>query len=247
MDVAELEKVGLNKNEAIVYIELMKLGFASAGTLIKKTEFHRNIVYDNLEKLIDKGLISYILEGKLKIFQINPPEMLPSYLEKQQKILDEKKLIAKKIQKEAEQQFKSAENKQDSMIYRGVRGVKLVMNDVLETKKDFISFGGPKESNDIMQKHFWKNFTLKQIEAKISSRLLFNSSLREWGEEVSHRFNKIKYLSNAIEPLTQTIVFGSKTAIIVWKEKPIVTLIIDKTVAESYYEFFQLLWETANT
>ena len=37
MDIAELEKVGLNKNEAIVYIELIKLGSASAGTLIRKT------------------------------------------------------------------------------------------------------------------------------------------------------------------------------------------------------------------
>ena len=247
MDVAELEKVGLNKNEAIVYIELMKLGSASAGTLIKNTEFHRNIVYDNLEKLIDKGLISYILEGKLKIFQMNSPEMLSSYLEKQQKSLDEKKLIANEIQKEAEQQFKSRQNRQESMIYRGIKGVKLVMNDVLETKKKFISFGGPKISNDIMKKHFWKNFTLKQIEAKISSRLLFNSSLREWGKEVSHRFNKIRYLSNIIEPLTQTIVFGNKTAIIVWKEKPIVTLIIDESVAKSYSEFFQILWKTAET
>ena len=53
MDPKKLEKLGLNRNEAEVYVDLLKLGQTSAGELIRRTGFHRNIVYDNLEKLID--------------------------------------------------------------------------------------------------------------------------------------------------------------------------------------------------
>jgi sugar-specific transcriptional regulator TrmB len=246
MDFLSFERIGLNKNEAIVYIELMKLGQATAGQLIKKTEFHRNIVYDNLEKLIDKGLVSYILEGKKKIFQVNPPEMLTDFLEKQQESLNKKKKIAQELKDEILKHFKIVQTKQEAVIYRGVKGIKLVMKDILETGKNYISFGAPEESNTLMGKTFWKNFSIKQKEKRIYSKLLFNLSLKYWGKQVSHKYNKIKYLENTIEPLTQTIVYGSKTAVIVWTEKPIITLINDENVAKSYTDFFDILWKTSS-
>ena len=65
-----LIKLGFNKNEAKVYLALIEFGKADAGQIIAETKFHKNIVYDNLDKLIDKGLVSFIIENKKKIFQI---------------------------------------------------------------------------------------------------------------------------------------------------------------------------------
>ncbi len=249
MDYTELEKIGLNKNEAIVYIELTKLGQASAGELIKETEFHRNIVYDNLEKLIDKGLVSFITEGQRKIFQIAPPDMLTDFLDKQQQSLDEKKKIAEKLKKEVKKQFDTAQEKQESVILRGKKAVKLIMKDVVDTNEPYISFGAPVASNDVMGKAFWRGIAVRMHEQKQPVQLLFNESLRDWGQELVDVFGypgrELKYMTYPSEPITQTMVYGTKVAIMVWVEKPIVTLINNKDVADSYREFFKVLWAQA--
>lgn len=249
MDYAELEKIGLNKNEAIVYIELSRLGQASAGELIKKTGFHRNIVYDNLEKLIDKGLASFITEGKRKIFQITSPEMLTEFLDKEQESLDEKKKTAEKIRAQIKKQFDTAREKQESVILRGVKGVKLISKDVFETNQDYVSFGAPAISNEIMGKDFWMGVARRLKEKKLRVKLLFNESLRDWGEqmkkELGYTSKELKYLDYPTEPITQTTVYGTKVAIGVWTQKPIITLIDNAEVANSYREFFNVLWSQA--
>ncbi len=247
MDILSLQEIGLNKNEAIIYSKLVHLGKVTAGELIKKTEFHRNIVYDNLEKLIDKGLISFVPEGKVKIFQLANPEMITEYLEKQQKSLNARKQIAVKIKKEIQKKYSLVKNEQGATIYRGVNGVKLVMKEILESGENYISLGAPIESNKIMGELYWENFAIKQRETKTHARLLFNESLKEWKKQVSHKFNKIKYLTQKSESLTQTIVCRNKVVIVVWSEKPIITVINDIDVAKSYSSFFNFLWKSAKS
>ena len=67
MEIENLVELGFNKNEAIVLLALLKVGKSDANQIIKATKFHKNIVYDNLEKLIDKGLITFIKEKGRKV------------------------------------------------------------------------------------------------------------------------------------------------------------------------------------
>ena len=54
-----LEELGLTKNEIKIYLALLELGTTPAGILIKKVDMHRASVYDVIDQLINKGLISY--------------------------------------------------------------------------------------------------------------------------------------------------------------------------------------------
>ena len=143
MEETNLIKLGLNKNETRVYVSLLKKGSASAGELIADTEFHRNIVYDNLDKLINKGLVSFISEGKKKIFQANSPESIIDMLEKEQDGLDEKKKIAEGVRKSISQLISKQEPKQEATIFRGVKGIKSILKDTLEEGEDYYVFGAP--------------------------------------------------------------------------------------------------------
>jgi len=84
MEYHELIKLGFNKNEAIVYLSLIKFKKADALQIIKDTKFHKNIVYDNLEKLIDKGLVTFVMENSKKSFQLAPSNMLIQFFEEQE-------------------------------------------------------------------------------------------------------------------------------------------------------------------
>ena len=47
MKAEDFIELGFNKNEAKVYLALIKFGKADARLLIEETKFHKNIIYDN--------------------------------------------------------------------------------------------------------------------------------------------------------------------------------------------------------
>ncbi len=245
MEETNLLKIGLNRNEAKVYITLLKLGTATAGQLIKATEFHRNIVYDNLEKLTDRGLVTFILEGKKKLFRPAPPEMITQMMEKEQQELNERKHTAEVIKKEVEKISSHAKETQDATIFRGVNGLKVVFKDTLAKGKDYYVFGAPKSSLEIMGSTYWENYNLKRAEKKITIKMIFNDDLREWSNKIKSNLTQIRFLPKKFDSVTETIIYGSKVAIIVWTEKPIATLIHDTNLAKSYKQYFDLLWKQA--
>jgi len=247
MDLENLRQIGLNSNESIVYLALLKSGKVSAGELAQKSGLHRAVVYDNLERLVEKGLVSFISEGKRKLFHPNSPKMLIDLLERERKELDTKIEIANKIQKEAELLVLRSKTPQDASMLRGKRGVMLVYEDILKVGKSYNAFGAPKASVDIMGETFWKNIDVKTRDKKIRINLIFNESLRDYGGAILRELKHInlKYIDHGFDALTQTIIYGAKVAIIVWTEKPIITLIEDENVVESYNSYFNLLWGIA--
>ena len=82
-----LEEAGLTKNELTVYKALLQLGSTTAGPLTKKSGIHRSRVYESLNRLIEKGLVSYKIKANRKYFQAQNPEALVDFIEeKKQKI-----------------------------------------------------------------------------------------------------------------------------------------------------------------
>ena len=63
MNTKILEAAGLTGNEIKVYLALLELGSVTAGEILKKIEIHRGAVYDTLDKLMEKGLVSYVIKA----------------------------------------------------------------------------------------------------------------------------------------------------------------------------------------
>lgn len=245
MEEISLIKLGLNKNESKIYLTLLKKGQTTAGKLIKIMEFHRNIIYDNLEKLIDKGLVSFIIENNIRLFQANPPNSILDMIEKEQKKLNEKKEIGKGLVEDISKIMPKKEDLQEAKIYRGVNGLKVFFKDTLEEGKDYYVFGAPKESIYIMSSTFWENYNLKRENKKVTVKMIFNDDLREWSTKIKSKLTKIKFLPKKFDTLSETIIYGDKVGIIVWTDKPIVTLIKDKILSLAYKKYFNILWNEA--
>ena len=56
---------------------------------------------------------------------------------------------------------------------------------------------------------------------------------------------EVRYTKAGFEPLTETIIRNDKIGIIIWTKKPIGVLIHNKTAAESYDQFFEMMWKAA--
>ena len=81
-NIENLQKAGLPRNEAKVYLELLKQGELSANELSKKLGMDRTLTYGVINNLIEKGLINYIKRENKKIFRAEPPENLLNPLRK---------------------------------------------------------------------------------------------------------------------------------------------------------------------
>lgn len=244
MEVEDLIGIGFNKNEAKVYFSLIKFGKTDAHQLIQNTKFHKNIVYDNLDKLIEKGLVTYVIENGRRVYKMASSEILVEFFEEQEKELKTKKDKAKNLAKEIDTLKKDFPIEQEATIYKGIKGLKSFYNQTLH-KGDFLVFGSPKESVEIMGETFWRNYDIKRKEKRISAKLIFNSSLRWWGETIKNKYTDVRYFDKDFEPLTETNIQGDEVGIIVWTEEPILFLIQDKNVAESYRKFFEGMWKVS--
>src|SRR3989344_5030598 len=89
-----LETIGLTKNEVKIYLALLEIGATSTGAIIKKTGIHTSKVYDGLERLSEKGLVTYIIEANTKHYKaVNPDRILDFLDEKKKKIESQKEEV----------------------------------------------------------------------------------------------------------------------------------------------------------
>jgi len=239
MDESILEDLGLTHAEIKVYLALLELGSASAGPILEKSGLHNSVVHRNLDRLIEKGLITFVLEGKKKYYQAVDPKSLIDFLE-------EKKERVKSILPELIEKQRSAKQKPEARIYRGVRGVKELLYQMIDTDaKEYFGYGGPQKAHDLLGDHFWAGFHNRRIQRKISAKLIFHSSLKWWGEKLNRkRLTNVRFTSRDFEALTETVICGSNVGIIVYLDKPYGFLLQEKIAANSYKKFFDLLWNT---
>src|SRR3989338_10375523 len=97
MNLEILRKIGLSDGEISVYSALLEAGRTTVNELHEKTGIERRNIYDILNKLINRGLISYVIENKRRYFQIAHPNKIIGYVEEKENRLEE---IKKEIEKE---------------------------------------------------------------------------------------------------------------------------------------------------
>jgi len=81
MNTTLLKDIGLTDTEIKIYLALLSLGATPAGRIVEQTGVYRKNLYDALNKLVEKGLVSYVIEHKKKFFQAKNPENLEKYLD----------------------------------------------------------------------------------------------------------------------------------------------------------------------
>ena len=55
----------------------------------------------------------------------------------------------------------------------------------------------------------------------------------------------MRFNSNVYDTPATTWIYRDKIAIIVWSDQPIATLIRSKDIADSYRQFFNILWNSS--
>lgn len=234
-----LGKIGLTTNEVKIYLALIDLGSSLAGNIAKKAKLHRRPTYDALHRLISKGLVSYTITSGKKFFRPAEPKRI---LE----IVKERERGIRKILPEINEKFKATKIKLFSEIYEGTEGLKSVMELILKDRKAWLTIGSTGKG-PIVLPFYLEQFAKKRVKLGIKRKVLIadtNEGRKYYKTLKKQGLVKAKFLPKEIQQPQTIWVFGDKVAIIlVSLEYPAVFLIDNKEIANSYREYFSLLWK----
>lgn len=124
MTPSDLKNTGLNTKEATTYLAVLELGETSMGQLVKKSKLKRTTLYDIVESLKDKGLISTTKRNKKILYVADNPNKLVEQME-------ERKQALEKIIPELLAITNSIPNKPKVRYFEGIEGIKEVYRDIL--------------------------------------------------------------------------------------------------------------------
>lgn len=167
-----LEEIGLSKNEAKVYLGLIKLNRASAGDIYKATGIHRRNIYDTLERLMEKGLVFQISEKKTNFFQAVNPEKL-------NQLLEERSNKLQKIIPLLTKDFEEQNRKEEVYIYQGAEGFKNYLRDILEVRQEMYAMGAKGALFDKRIEPYAQAFLDETVKRKIKLFHIFDHEVSQ--------------------------------------------------------------------
>lgn len=230
-----LRNIGLTAAEAKIYLTLIELGSTTATKIITQSKLHKSTTYETLERLIGRGLASSVVKGKKRYFQATDPEKLLD-------IIKERESEIQRILPELKLKNRFAKEKQEITVYEGNEGLKTLLENFIKVKKDVYIIGGTEKMNQIL-KFFLPNIDRQLIKLKIKLHFMYNEDHRQRGEELKKQnFINLRFIPKEFISPISIAVYGNKSAIIRFTEKPIVVLIENNDTANSFMNYFKLLW-----
>ncbi len=246
MDIKKLEKLGLTSGEARVYVSLLKLKNSTVGSIVKQSHVANSKIYEVLDRLIEKGLVSFTIKERTKYFQALPPKRLKDYLDKKEKEMQENKSLLNSLLPQLES-LSDKNPEENVQIFKGKKGVLTayeIVLDSLEKSEEIKYFFSNKEQDSNALEEFYIEYP--QFKAKIEDyykkkNLVWKGIGSKQGvKDPKWKFMKIKTTSLPVPgnfDITKNFVL-----IVSWENSPTAILIKSQEIAKSLLDYFDAIW-----
>ena len=246
MDAEILEKIGLTKNESLVYLTLLKIGTSKTGEIIKQSNINSGRIYETFDSLKVKGLISESVINNVKHFTASPPEKILDYIKQKNEELKKEESLIKSALPDLDSLRSLKLEKSKALVYTGFEGIKTAAYEALNaTKKgEEIWAMGVTEMKDKKFNDFWVKYAIDRAKGKHLTKFLFSE--RSPYYKTTKNMNLVD--ARVLEGITPTTIdiFGDDKVLILNYNEPISCILIyDKNTTTSFKNFFNQLWKLA--
>lgn len=239
---------GLTSTESKVLSSLLRLGPSTASSIAKNSGLFRRQAYDALDRLNARNLVSFVIKNKLRVYSVARPEDVVSILKKRRDEIDS-------AIPQITRAFTSAA-KENVTILTGIPGIKLMLKTVMDTLEE-----DPKKNKykvmrtDLAAIHLLGNWLRrwhkKRAALGLDGYLIFTAAAAWRGVQLSklpHTY--IRYLKSEVGSPVGLHSCGDYAWVIFWGRDNSSALSIqikDEKIARAFDEYFQLLWDAAET
>lgn len=240
MKPLDLKNAGLNTKEATTYLSILELGEATMGQLVKKSKLKRTTLYDLVESLKEKGLISTAKRGKKILYVAENPSKLVEQME-------ERKQVLEKIVPELLSIANGITNKPKVRYFEGTEGIKEVYRDVLRYPKQKIQAWAPENIIYDLDKSFFDDFyTPKLLKQNMFIELIAPSLpiFKDYQEKNTIPTRKIKLINPEKFPFSVEICLYGRDRVGIMSYKDQIGLILEsESISNTLRSIFNLQWE----
>jgi len=245
MESKQLTNLGLTDGEAKVYLALLKLGSSTVGPIVKESKIAYSNIYEVLERLIQKGLASFIIKQKTKYFQATEPYRLEEYLKNKEQEIQKQKKSLKELIPSLNALINSKESKTDAEIFIGTKGLKTAYEKLgsnLTKKEEVLFFYIYEKENADKSDEFYNS--MFDITKKLKARGLANKEYKKsWFMQKAKNIMKVKFVDF---PLPGNIdIIQNKMMLISWHPEIVGILINSESIARHFRNYFNKIWKIA--
>ncbi len=247
MDITILKKLELGDKEIKIYLTLLEYGAISVRGLAELSKINRGTAYDILKKLQEQGLVSFYHEETKQKFVAENPSKLLDLLRQKESDLHKTKGGLEELIPELSLLQDRGDKHPTSKLYEGHKGVKYILEDVLETMvnsktKEYYIYSATELSEDMNKA--MPDFSKARIRKKISVKAI---SLAEGGK--THGLDERRWLGTHDKSATVIIIYDNKCAFISRDAKgaPVGVIIENENIYETQKLIFLQLWHSLGT
>ncbi|VVB99890.1 Sugar-specific transcriptional regulator TrmB [uncultured archaeon] len=240
--------LGFSAGEGKVYEAIMNSDNATLQLIHEHTGIERRNVYDIINKLISKGLVSYFEENGRKVYRLTSPKNILTYLEEEEKGINSKKELLSAELPSLMKLYEAAKPEFDVRIYRGREAVRAVFNEGLEYA-DVHFIGG----NWGMVKYLGKEWVDRWMEKRIARKVRMHDIVTSPEKFLtdypapSDPYYEFRVLPPEFGSPNVILIFGNRVVNLFWGENTFAFEIENPDIAKSYLAYFNYLWKTLDS
>lgn len=240
--LAQLRDLNLSPNEAKVYLALFEIGQTSAGELIRKTTLHRSVVYETLDKLIERKLIFQLQKQHIAHFQALAPDRLLENINRQ-------KNIAQDLIPHLKQLAKT--NAPEITVYEGVESYKRFWIEAPMRmpigSTDYVagSIGGP--WFHLMGEKAVDQYMKTSHKRKIGWKMII-FDIDDYEQTFKSKYPNFRWEHRLIEKKTfkegNFNIFGNESVILHSATEPMIIEVKNQSLVKVFQNIFDILWDS---
>lgn len=248
MNIDTLVNIGLTQGEAKTYLALLNLGQSTTGPIVEKSGVSTSKTYKILKRLETKGLVGHITKENIAHWSASSPQRILELLEDQEKELESKKGEIKKLLPQLLKKVESLREKQQAEVYVGFKGMVSVFSDetnyLIEHPKEIDYIIGVTKEYQKRIYEFFEKLERRRDKLHVNRMALFGKDARgsmPFAEK--SKYYKVRYVPYS--SVVSVNVYGETSFISIFSEEPIFFVIKSKEVADSFKNYFGIMWRIA--
>ena len=243
-----MEEIGLTRSEGLVYLALAELGPSSTGKIIEKSGVASSKIYEILNKLELKGLVSHVIKTGVKEFGAAPPERIIDYLNEKEREIKKEKQKAERFVSMLKTKIIMSKGIQEATIYRGLKGLRTVFYDCLNNMKtgdEWCAMSVPARSPEVNR--FFIRWGKARAKKGVKFKMMVNEQAKNDPANVPENMllSEIRVMPEYIIAPAAVNICNDRVVIFPAEsgEDPLLIMIKSKSVADSFRVQFDLLWQ----
>jgi sugar-specific transcriptional regulator TrmB len=246
MDFTPLKEIGMNDAEIRIYTTLISYGTLSAKEIADRSGLYRPYVYDNLAKLIEKGLVTYHRKSRKAYYQaVNPGRITD--------ILDHRAEAVREVVDHLKEKYLRKKAEYDVQIYEGTDSLRIFYEEIYTILKEgesecLLVLGGTGEASAHVENYFSKLLlrgVRDRIYEELDIRMIYNSDSKE--SDIPKHFSgylDIRFSQPEDDCAVTTIITDAMVATMDLIDRPFVLCSYNRHFIGTQKRIFNRLWTT---